>query len=360
MPIGYISYINNISNYGFIDSPDLDIDRIFFHTTNCNISYKNIYKGDKVSFEYDPLVGIDNGAKDITFIKNASLEGLKSDFKNGSSLKGYLKKIDDRYYVKDIDTYILIRLIVAIYEVNLKEVYEDKLNSVIDYKIVTFTSKNKIRAINVNRQFSSESKLLFEGTETVGKVVSLLKGGYQIRVNGNVLGFLPNPLAKKNKPFFSIGEMINVTCIKSVDSTSGIIFDLTENLENKINFRKEQDRLIATLKIGDRFLGKVNCAKVYGLFISFGDGMNGLIHMYEILGDRSKHSKNISKKDFQKTLEEVFPKGIDIDIIIKKIIDNHIFLTWDKTLETNRYLYKDISDKVKDLSVMVNIQSCDL
>ena len=51
MPIGYISYLNKSGNYGFIDCPELNLDYIFFHYSNCNKTYRNIHKGDKVSFE---------------------------------------------------------------------------------------------------------------------------------------------------------------------------------------------------------------------------------------------------------------------------------------------------------------------
>jgi ribosomal protein S1/cold shock CspA family protein len=347
MPIGYISYINNTGNYGFIDSPDLDIDHIFFHTSTCKKTYEHRYKGDKVSFEYNPVADKESGAKEISFLKNASLDGLKSDFKNGNSLKGFLKKIDDKYYVKDSGTYIFIRLIITRYENNLKEVYEDNLNKLIDYKISTFTSKNKIRAINLNRQLLPNSKLLVEGNKTKGQVVSTVKGGYQIRIYDNILGFLPNSLGIKSKTILNEGEMVNVTCIKAGNDLDDVVFDLTENLENDINLKIEQENFIASLKPGDKYLGKINKTVGFGVFICFGL-VDGLLHISNIIEKHSKLSTP-SKRVFFKMFEQVFHKGQEIEVIVEENVDNRISLTWDKTLEQNKKLCNDIYDKSKKL-----------
>jgi ribosomal protein S1 len=277
------------------------------------------------------------------------LDGLKNDFENGNSLKGFLKKIDDKYYVKDRDTYIFIRLIIASYEINLKEVYEDNLNELIDYRIFTFTSKNKIRAINLNRQFLPDCKLLVEGNKTEGQVVSAVKGGYQIRIYDNILGFLPNSLAIKSKIILNEGEMVNVTCIKAGNDLDDVVFDLTENLENDINLKFEQENFIASLKPGDNYLGKIKRTQGYGVFICFGLA-DGLLHINNIIEEHSKLSKS-SKKVFFKMFEQVFHKGQEIEVIVEENIDNRISLTWDKTLEQNQKLCNEIYDKFKTIDI---------
>jgi hypothetical protein len=337
MPIGYISYINKDGNYGFIDSPELDIDHIYFHKTSCTKTYKHIYKGDKVSFEFNPNVDEERGVKEISFLQNASLDGLKKDFKNGTTLKGFLKKIDDKYYVKDRETYILIRIIVASYEINLEEVYENNLNKLITYKIFTFTRKNKIRAINIHRQFLPECKLLVVGNKTEGQVISTVKGGYQIRIYDNILGFLPNSLAIKSKTNLDEGEMVNVTCIKATDDLENVVFDLTENLEDNNSLKIEREKFIASLKPGDNYLGKIKAAQGFGVFISFGL-CEGLLHVNHIIDEPAKLS-TLSRKEFSKMLQKVFIKGQDIEIIIEEKIDNRISLNWDKTLEVNKNIY---------------------
>ena len=90
------------------------------------------------------------------------MDGLRKDFEKQIKLKDFLKKVEEQYYVKDRDTYIYIRLLISDNEINLKETYENKLNQLIDYKIVSFTDKNKIRAINLNRTFLPECYLILE------------------------------------------------------------------------------------------------------------------------------------------------------------------------------------------------------
>lgn len=347
MPIGYISYISHSRSYGFIDSPELEMDHIFFHVTNCK-KYKHIYKGDKVSFEFNPAIDDETGAREITFLQNASLEALKNDFRNGNCLKGFLKKIGNRYYVKDKETYIFIRLIIACYEINIKEVYEDNLNKLIDYKIFRFTYDNKIRAININRQYLPECELLIEGNKTEGQVVLAVKGGYQIRVYDNVLGFLPQSLAAKSKTVLYTGELVNVTCVKASNNLENVIFDLTENLENEINFIVEQEKFISSLKSGDKFLGKVKVVQGFGAFISFGLTV-GLLHISKIIAEHITLSKE-SRKQLTKMFEKVFYKGREIEIIIDKSKDDRLSLTWDKNSELNNDLYNDIYTKFKILT----------
>jgi cold shock CspA family protein len=345
MKVGYISYINTSGHYGFIDSPDLQLDHIFFHSTNCKKSYKHIYKCDKVHFELKPDGEKGIEAINISFIQNATLDGLRKDFENNTSLKGFLKKIDDKYYVKDRETYIFIRLIIASYEINLKEVYDDHLNELIDYKIITLTDKNKIRAINLNRQFLPECKLLVEGNQTEGLVVANVKGGYQIKIYDNILGFLPNSLALKSKRKLELGELINVTCIKASDDLENVVFNLTANIDNEKQLIIEKEKFISSLEPGDKYLGKILSVKGFGIFISIGH-CEGLLHLNNILTDELNFSKQ-SKKEFSKLFEQAFIKGQEIEVIVEEKINDRVSFTWDKSLEVNKKLYQDFYTKFK-------------
>lgn len=352
MPIGYISYINHIKHYGFIDSPDLKIDLIFFRTTNCQKSYINIHKGDKVSFEYDPIDDPKSGVKEIAFLKNASLECLKNDFLNGKILNGFLKKIDNNYYVKDSNTYIFIQLVISSYEINLQEVYEEKLNTKIDYKITLFTAKNKIRAININRQLLPECRLLVVGNKTKGQVVSIVKGGYQIKVYERFLGFLPKSLAESNPFAIEEGVYVDVVCIIVGENFDNSVFDLTENFETENRIKIEREKFIGSLKTGDKFLGKIKNVEGFGVFVSFGLSV-GLLHVNNIIGDPIELPM-IPRKEFSRKLEQVFKKGEEIEIIIYNKEEDRISLTWDKHMELNRNLFNVIYKEYKTLQKKEN------
>ncbi|MEO6831198.1 MAG: hypothetical protein ABI378_03010 [Chitinophagaceae bacterium] len=344
MPIGYICHINNVRHYGFIDCPELELEHLFFHIANCVSSYKNIFKGDKVSFEFDSVTDGNTGARAISFLQNASLLNLKTDFENGKALKGFLKKIDDKYFVKDIDTYVTIQLIVASYEVNIQEVYEDNVNKLIDYKIITFTSNNKIRAININRQFRPECKLIIVGCQTEGQVVGSVTGGYQIRIYEEILGFLPDSLARKSDTLLYDGDIVSVTCIQTGENLESVVFDLTANVENEFLQKKEKEAFLASIVPGCKYLGIVKKATGFGLFIKFGLA-EGLLYVGGIIDDELLLLK-LTKKEVNKLLDEVFEKGKEIDIAVEEYKDDRISLTWDKTTERNKVFIAELNSKL--------------
>jgi ribosomal protein S1 len=347
MPTGYVSFINRAKHYGFIDSPELNIDQIFFHSTNCKKKYTEIHKGDQVLFEFDPNLDYETGAKEVSFIRNASLDHLKRDFSNNTTLKGYLKKIDGNYYVKDKETYIFIRLVIAGYETNIEEVYEKKIDSIVEYKIITFTKNNKIRAININREYLPNCKLLTIGNETEGQIIEITSYGFLIIIYDNIKGFLPNSLARKSNETLEVGDLINITCISTGDNYDNVIFDLTKNIYKEIQLKYEQVKFIESLRNGDRYIGNVKDIHNFGVFISFGLA-EGLLHINHILGETNTLSKD-SRKAFSKLIKEIFKKGIKIEIIYDYQIDDKISLLWDINSDINKELFLEVYIKYKSL-----------
>lgn len=347
MAIGYISYINNKGNYGFIESPELQLEDVFFHFTYCEKTYKHIYLSDKVSFDLVKEIDNRNEAKNVSFIQNASLDCLKLDYKNNRTLQGFLKKNENTYYVKDSVTYIYIRISIDDFEININEVYENNINKLIDYKIITFTDKNKIKAININRQLSSDYKYINEGDKIVGFVVAIIKGGYLIKIYDSIIGFLPNSLVLISKPVLEIDEQINVTCIKSSNNIKHAVFNLTENINKENNLKNEQNIFIKSLKLGDKFHGKINEVKGYGIFVLFGN-IVGLLHISKILGENCNLPRT-SKKEFLKIIKKIFLKEEVIDISIEEITEYGISLNWDITMERNKKLHQEIYSKYINL-----------
>lgn len=343
MATGFVSYMNTKGYYGFIDSPELAIDHIFFHTINCDKSYTHLYKGDKVSFDLDADGPKGNQAINISFLQNASLDGLRKDFEKGTILKGFLKKINDKYYVKDCDTYILIRLVIAKYEMNTEEVYEENINKLIDYKIIALTDKNKILAVNVNRQFSPASKLLLEGNATVGTVIGAVKGGYTVKVYDNVIGFLPNSFVLKSKRELVDGESVEVTCVQVNDDGRSGVFDLTENINHDEHLIFERAEFISSLVPGREILGTIRSVQGFGIFINIGL-CEGLLHTSQFVADYADLSKR-TKKELQKILQQVFIKGREIEVIVQESNEGRIGFSWHCDSNINSPYYAEFLQK---------------
>ncbi len=344
MPVGFITHFDRKKNYGFIDSPEIAINQIFFHHANCVETYKNIYKGDKVSFEYNHRIDAVKGASNILFLQNGSLEDLRKDFETGSILKGYLKKIDDIYYVKDINNHIFISLIIAKYETHVEDVYESNLNQLIEYRLVTFTKTNKIRAVNINRHLLPGCELLKVGVATKATVLSQVKSGFRITLINQITAFIPNSLALKNRTELSIGDLIDVICIKSDEALEKVTFDLKENLEIKTLKQTNKEIFEKSLLKGDRFSARIKSVNGFGLFVSFGFS-EGLLHINSIIKKPITLPKGLRKK-FSKTIENVFHKGQTIEVIFEKCENDLISLNWDENTDINNSSYQNITNEL--------------
>jgi ribosomal protein S1 len=342
MPIGYISYIDEKGSYGFIDSPDINQEHIFFHQSNLNKSYKHSFKGDKVTFDLQKIDKDKEQAVNINFINNVSIDSLKNDFEEQIILKGYLKKINNRYYVKDSKTYVFIRLLISENEIFIQEKYEDRLNQLVEFRIISIPDKNKLRAVINDREFISECYLLLQNNPIIGEVIEVVKSGYKLKIFGKVFGFLSNTSVNKLNNILKVGDLINVVCINIENLFDHFSFDLIQNIEYKQNLEIEKQNFLTSMQVGNRYIGKVKEVKGFGVFISL-EYCDCLLHIKRIISNDFNLPK-IEKKEFDKILSEIFKKRQEIEVIIEDITDkDKISLTWDITTKTNSMLYNEIN-----------------
>lgn len=235
MLTGYVSRYKKIERYGFIDCPDFQLEKIFFHLKACNKRYRHVFAGDKVAFVLLPDPNVEGWyeANNVQFVDNPSLQNLRAGFDNQAVLTGFLKKIQGTYYVKDSETYILIKLSLSKYEINIEENYEAKVNQLVQYRIIIFSEINKIRAINVNRQFTENYYLLAEGLAFDAQVVSHQKGGYKVLVLDEIEGFIPGSIGFERAKPLETGERILVRLIKASEDFDNFIFDIQQDFESR-------------------------------------------------------------------------------------------------------------------------------
>lgn len=227
MPTGYITYYNQSRKFGFIDCPELNYYDIYFYFVNIHREYKHIFPSDYVEFELKDRSDENQlEANEIKFIRNCTLEFLHQDFVSKKTKKGFLKKIENNYYVKDSETYLFIKLRVSPYETDLFNRYESKINTQINYEIVVFSNKNKIRAINTDRKFCTEYLMATSGCICSAKVQNKIKGGYNILVEEKINGFIPDSIAHNRSTDLDEGFVINVKCINNNESSEKPVFEI--------------------------------------------------------------------------------------------------------------------------------------
>ncbi len=152
-------------------------------------------------------------AVNIQFVNNLNLDSLRKDFEKGAILKGYLKKVEDRFYVKDIETYLFIRLVVSKYEVDVWENYEQRLNDMVQYKIVRFTSNNQMAAIVSHRKFSVLFEEVLLSKEMDGVIISRARGGFNVAFGNDDSGFIPGSMAGLEDHRYVPGMQIRMQCV---------------------------------------------------------------------------------------------------------------------------------------------------
>jgi len=153
MQKGTISYINHEKQYAMIE---------YLHngrkkTINCKTDGKEQKKpdknskkshhfriGDEVNFQ---IKLADRGDKmiadNVKFLYNTAIEQLINKAAIENRFSGYLKIVDDAYFVKEWDSYLFFPLLVSEWE---KPPAEKAFNEAISFKLLNLDKPNKIAA----------------------------------------------------------------------------------------------------------------------------------------------------------------------------------------------------------------------
>ncbi|HMB26164.1 MAG TPA: S1 RNA-binding domain-containing protein [Patescibacteria group bacterium] len=166
-----------------------------------------------------------------------------------------------------------------------------------------------------------------EQNQTVeAKVTDANKGGLLVTVNG-VSGFLPvSQLSPEYYPRVQGGDKNKILeRLKSYvgEELSVKILDLNEKAEKlivsqKASWEEEQKETLEKYNIGDVIEGKVTAVTGFGVFVEFGDNLEGLIHISELAWQRIDDPADL------------FSVGDPIKAEIIKIEGSKIFLSSKK------------------------------
>lgn len=184
------------------------------------------------------------------------------------------------------------------------------------------------------------AKLQKEGEIIPAKVVDANKGGLMVKVD-NTVGFLPvsqlnpehyprvqggdkNRILDRLKEY--MGQDFRVKIINAEENEEKLI------VSEKAAWEEEQGGIISKYKVGDVIEGKVTAITDFGVFVSFGENLEGLIHISELAWQRIDDPRNFVKV------------GQDIKAEIINIEGSKIFLSVKKLKEDP---WKDIDKKYK-------------
>jgi len=185
------------------------------------------------------------------------------------------------------------------------------------------------------------------------KIVEANKGGLLVKFY-QIAGFLPvSQLSPENYPRVSggdkqkileklksfIGQEIEVNVINLGEESDKIIFS------EKDVWNKKQKHIIDKYKVGMIVDGKISAVTNFGVFISFGEGMEGLIHISELAWQRIESPEKTYKVGDIIKAEIVNLDNNKIFLSAKKIVED----PWKKAVEK----YK-VGDAVKGQILKIN------
>ncbi|GHT03388.1 hypothetical protein AGMMS49525_08380 [Bacteroidia bacterium] len=239
---GFIECDNN-SYYFFIDTGDIKAKNIELRRKKIKQKIKTKYNiGDEVNFKLK-YVDDKKEAYDIEYLGNAQRQLLVNEAEEKLILVGYLKKVDDNFFVKHISTYLFIPVKISKYEIDIDSVYENRINQLIQFQLENTKKIDNLKAVLVDRKFRydwNQIQDLFEKQEIVsGLIKHRTKGGLIVDILGSD-AFLPgsqidvNPIRDYDA---LIGKTIEFKVIKINKEFENIVIShkvlIEEKLENK-------------------------------------------------------------------------------------------------------------------------------
>lgn len=100
--------------------------------------------GDTVSFQ---IKGADRGKRivawDLKFLYNTAIEQLIHKAETDNRFKGYLKRVDDQFFVKEWDNYLFFPLVLSKWE---NPPAEKSFNEPVEFKLLHLDKPNKLAA----------------------------------------------------------------------------------------------------------------------------------------------------------------------------------------------------------------------
>ncbi len=159
------------------------------------------------------------------------------------------------------------------------------------------------------------------------KIVSANKGGLMAKI-GHIVGFLPvSQLSPENYPRVEGGDKVKILekLNKLVNKHLDVkVIDVDEKDEKlivseKAAWEEKQQSTISKYKVGNVVEGKVTGIINFGVFVEFGDGLEGLVHISELAWQRIEDPSQVVKVGDHVQAKIISIDGSRISLSMKKL-----------------------------------------
>ena len=193
------------------------------------------------------------------------------------------------------------------------------------------------------------------------RVMNANKGGLMMKV-GALAGFLPVsqlspdnyprvPGGDKNRILEKLKEFIGDTLqVKVIDLDEG---DNKLIVSEKAVWEDEQKAVLESYDVGDVVKGEVSALTSFGAFVKFGEGLEGLVHISEIVWQRIDHPEDILDVGDKVEAEIIDIEDSKIYLSMKRLKDD----PWDSV--TDKYSVGDVVEgkvhKIEPFGLMIKL-----
>ncbi len=207
------------------------------------------------------------------------------------------------------------------------------------------------------------AKYVKEGTVIKAKIIQANKGGLMLQADA-LTGFMPvsqlnpdnyprvqggdkNRILEHLKKF--VGTTIKVKVLDANPDDEKLIFSEKEVWE------EEQKNILDSYKVGDKIEGEVSALTPFGAFVKFGEGLEGLVHISEIVWQRIDHPKDILKTGDKVKAQIIDLNKSKIYLSLKRLVDD----PWKSVKEkyTIGQIVKGEVHKVESFGLMVKLDN---
>lgn len=194
------------------------------------------------------------------------------------------------------------------------------------------------RIAGVQRMWDRLAEYAKDGVVVEARITRANKGGLMAQVDA-LTGFMPVsqlapehyprvPGGDKNRILEHLQELVGKTIqVKVIDANQK---DEKLIVSEKAVWEDEQKAVLDSYKIGDVVEGEVSALTSFGAFMKFGTGLEGLIHISEIVWQRIDHPKDALKIGQKVKAQIIDLNKSKIYLSMKRLIDDPWKIVKDK------------------------------